>query len=101
VYDGNIIEDRNYLADAQRLSLLPSAAGGLWLLASSGFRLAVVTSGVGSGPVTPAEPSQVQARLKEVLSAEGGDAGRDLQLCPSGRRRMRLPHARAGRVGSG
>lgn len=71
--DGTIMEDRDYLADPEGVVLLPGAASGLRLLAERGVRLAIVSnqSGVGSGRFTLEQLAQVNARLLDLLNAEG------------------------------
>jgi D-glycero-D-manno-heptose 1,7-bisphosphate phosphatase len=71
--DGTIIEDRDYLADPEGVSLLPGAAEGLRMLAADGTKLVVLTnqSGVGSGRITIEQLGRVNQRLREVLEAKG------------------------------
>ncbi len=71
--DGTIIVDRDYLADPERVTLLPGAAAGLRLLASQQLRLVVLTnqSGVGRGRISLAQLGLVHGRLRAVLTAEG------------------------------
>jgi histidinol-phosphate phosphatase family protein len=71
--DGTIMVDRDYLSDPAGVELLPGAAEGLRLLCDRGIRLVVVSnqSGVGSGRISPEQLAQVNARLTELLGAEG------------------------------
>lgn len=71
--DGTIIEDRDYLADPDGVTLLPGAAEGLRALSGRGIPLVVVSnqSGVGAGRLTLEQLGQVNARLQDLLSGEG------------------------------
>lgn len=71
--DGTIIEERHYLKDPDQVVLLPGAAQGLRRLQDAGYPLILVTnqSGVGRGYFTMADVARVQARLDELLAAEG------------------------------
>ncbi len=71
--DGTLIEDRDYLSDPEGVALLPGAAAGLRALSDQGLRLVVVSnqSGVGSGRFTLEQLASVNARLQDLLSAEG------------------------------
>ena len=71
--DGTLNVDRNYLADAAQLELLPGAAVAMRRLANLGCGLIVVTnqSGIARGLIRPSELESVHARLQELLAAEG------------------------------
>ncbi len=71
--DGTLNVDRNYLADADQLELLPGAAVALRRLADLGCGLVVVTnqSGIARGLIRHSELESVHARLQELLAAEG------------------------------
>jgi D-glycero-D-manno-heptose 1,7-bisphosphate phosphatase len=71
--DGTIIEDRDYLADPEGVSLLPGAVAGLQSFAAHGVRLVVLTnqSGVGSGRISLAQLDMVHDRLRDLLAREG------------------------------
>lgn len=70
--DGTIVAERHYLADPERVELVPGALGALADLAAGGFVLVTVTnqSGIARGLYTEADYHAVAARLTEVL-AEG------------------------------
>jgi D-glycero-D-manno-heptose 1,7-bisphosphate phosphatase len=71
--DGTIIVERNYLADAALVELLPGAAEGLRNLAAAGFGLVVVTnqSGIGRGYLDWPTLDAIHARMQALLDAEG------------------------------
>ena len=81
--DGTLIEERNYLADPDQAVLLPGAAEGLKALMARGFRLVVVSnqSGVGRGYFTEADAHAVNARVDEMLRAQGVDIA-GWYICP-------------------
>ena len=81
--DGTIIVERNYLSDPAAVELLPGAAAGLRLLSEAGWKLIVVSNqaGVGRGYFTEADVGRVNARMVELLAAEG--VGLDgIYYCP-------------------
>lgn len=71
--DGTIIIEREYLKDPAGVSLFPGAANALRRLGLAGFELIIVSnqSGVGRGYFTMADVDAVNARLVELLSADG------------------------------
>jgi histidinol-phosphate phosphatase family protein len=71
--DGVIVEDRGYMRDPADIALLPGTAAALRGLQREGWKLIVISnqSGVGRGLITVAEMGAVQARVVEVLRAEG------------------------------
>lgn len=71
--DGTIIEDCGYLADPERVRLLPGAAAALRALSEEGWELVVITnqSGVGRGSITPEQMDAVQTRFLEVMQSHG------------------------------
>ncbi|GHS90533.1 hypothetical protein FACS1894139_00630 [Planctomycetales bacterium] len=71
--DGTIIADKNYLARAEQVELLPNAAAGLRQMQRAGCRLLVATnqSGIGRGYFTVADYEKVAARLAALLADEG------------------------------
>jgi histidinol-phosphate phosphatase family protein len=81
--DGTLIVDRQFLADPAGVELMPGAAEGLRRLRALGLGLVVVSnqSGVGRGYFGLAEVERVNARMIELLAAEGArlDA---LYYCP-------------------
>jgi histidinol-phosphate phosphatase family protein len=71
--DGTLIEERNYLSDPDDVALLTGAAEALRRLRDAGYALVVVTnqSGIARGCFSLADLLAVQARLAELLEAEG------------------------------
>ncbi|WP_027189213.1 D-glycero-alpha-D-manno-heptose-1,7-bisphosphate 7-phosphatase [Paucidesulfovibrio longus] len=83
--DGTLIKEKNYLSDPDEVELLPGAAQGLLRLKSLGCKLAVVSnqSGVGRGFFTPEDVARCNARLAELLAAEGVELDA-VYFCPHG-----------------
>ena len=71
--DGTVIVDRHYLGDPDGVTLLGGAARGLRRIAGLGLGLAVVSnqSGVGRGYFAIDAVTRVNARMSELLAAEG------------------------------
>lgn len=71
--DGTINEEVSYLDRMEKLRLLPGAAGAIRRVNESGLKAVVVTnqSGVARGFFDEAFVVRVNARLREMLSAEG------------------------------
>jgi len=71
--DGTVITERCYLADPAAVELLPGAAAALRRLHETGYALVMVTnqSGIARGYFSPTEFHAVQARVHELLAAEG------------------------------
>lgn len=71
--DGTIIKDKHYLSDPDDIELLPGVVLGLLRLKALGCRLAVVSnqSGVGRGYFSTEDVERCNARLAELLAAEG------------------------------
>lgn len=71
--DGTIIVERDYLGDPEGVELEAGAVVGLRALADAGYRLVVVSnqSGVARGKLTIAQVEAVNARVAELLAAEG------------------------------
>lgn len=71
--DGTIVHDVSYLRDPADVALVPGAAAALRRLADAGFLLVVVTnqSGIARGLLTEADYEAVDARMDELLAAEG------------------------------
>jgi len=71
--DGTIMVEREFLADPAGVELIPGAADGLHALRRAGFALVVVTnqSGIARGLFGLDDFRAVQARLEELLAAEG------------------------------
>ena len=81
--DGTIIADEHYLADADRVTLLPGAAEALRLLARAGIPSIACSnqSGIARGLVTLAQQRAVRLRMNALLEAEGA-ALLDSFICP-------------------
>jgi len=71
--DGTINEDADYLSDPSGVALIDGAAKAIRLLNERGVKVAVLTnqSGVGRGFFTERDVDAVNARLEELLAAEG------------------------------
>lgn len=71
--DGTLIEECDFLADPERLRLLPGVPEALVRMRSAGFLLVVVTnqSGIARGILSEAQYHAVANRLDEVLEAVG------------------------------
>ena len=71
--DGTIITEREYLADPAGVALFPVTGAALRRLSDAGFKLVIVTnqSGIGRGYYTEADMHRVNARLLELLAADG------------------------------
>jgi len=71
--DGTLIAEAHYLADPERVRLVPGAAEALLRLRDAGYALVVVTnqSGIARGLYTEADFRAVQARLDALLEADG------------------------------
>jgi D-glycero-D-manno-heptose 1,7-bisphosphate phosphatase len=71
--DGTIVIERYYLADPERVELVPGAGQALKRLAEAGFALVVVTnqSAIAQGIYTVTDFEAVQRRIEEKLAAEG------------------------------
>lgn len=81
--DGTIIVEKNYLASAKEVELLPNAGAGLRMMRAMGFGLAIVTnqSGIGRGYFTQEAVNSVHSRLRELLAEE--DVALDgIYICP-------------------
>jgi D-glycero-D-manno-heptose 1,7-bisphosphate phosphatase len=71
--DGTIIVEKEYLKRPEDVSVFPGAAKAMRRLMDAGFLLVMVSnqSGVGRGYFTIADLVAVNARLLEILSADG------------------------------
>jgi len=71
--DGTLIEEREYLADPAGVVVFPGVGAALRRLQDAGFALVIVTnqSGIGRGYYTEADMHRVNARLCELLAADG------------------------------
>lgn len=81
--DGTLIAERNYLARAEDVELLPATARGLRLLNHLGLGLAVLTnqSGLGRGYFDQAALDTVHTRLSQLLAGEGVSLA-GIYVCP-------------------
>jgi len=71
--DGTLIVDEVYLADPDKVQLLPGVTGALRRLQEAGYMLVMVTnqSGINRGYFTEAEAHAVNGRVADVLRSEG------------------------------
>ena len=71
--DGTIIADAHYPSDPEQVRLIAGAALAIARANASGIPVVVVTnqSGIGRGHITEAQYVSVNARMMELLSAEG------------------------------
>ena len=83
--DGTLIEDRHFLGDPDGVELLPNAVEGLRRLRDLGAALVVVTnqSGVGRGYFDEDAVEAVNARIAQLLAAEGVELA-GVYVCPHG-----------------
>jgi D-glycero-D-manno-heptose 1,7-bisphosphate phosphatase len=81
--DGTIIVDEHYLADPDRVALLPGAAEAIRLLASAGVPSIVCSnqSGIARGLVSLEQHRAVRLRVTELLAREGAEL-LDVFVCP-------------------
>ena len=81
--DGTLIEDRHYLSDPARVTLLPGVADALCRLSRAGCRLFVASnqSGVGRGYFDLESVHACNARLTQLLVAHDVHFT-DMLLCP-------------------
>lgn len=81
--DGTIIVDEHYLADPDRVALLPGAAEAIRLLARAGVPSIVCSnqSGIARGLVTLEQYHAVRRRTNELLDAESAPL-LDSFVCP-------------------
>lgn len=83
--DGTLIVDRNYLASADEVEILPRAVMGLRLFQDLGCGLLVVTnqSGIARGLFSWRQLETIHSRLIDLLAAEG-IALEGIHVCPHG-----------------
>ena len=81
--DGTIIVECDYLADPDRVVLVPGATGAMRELAAHGFALVIVTnqSGIARGLYSEEDFQAVQKRVEEQLRADGVEID-GLYYCP-------------------
>ena len=72
--DGTLIEDTNYLADANRVRLLPGVADAVRTLNDDGLLVIVVTnqSGIAQGLLTESQYEATRDRLVKLMKEAGG-----------------------------
>ena len=71
--DGTLIEDTNYLADPDRVRLIPGAADAVRLLNDNDIPVIVVTnqSGIAQGLISDAEYAATRDRVNKVMRQAG------------------------------
>jgi D-glycero-D-manno-heptose 1,7-bisphosphate phosphatase len=71
--DDTIIEDPGYISSPEQVKLLPGTTRALMQLKQMGYKLVVVSnqSGIARGMFTEDDLTQIHARMKELLAAEG------------------------------
>jgi D-glycero-D-manno-heptose 1,7-bisphosphate phosphatase len=71
--DGTVIEDVHYLAEPDRIAFIPGAFEALGLLRDADYKLIIVTnqSGIARGLYSAEQYHAVEARMEEMLAAEG------------------------------
>lgn len=81
--DGTLIEDASYLADADRVRLLPGAVEAVRTLNDRGILTVVITnqSGIAQGLLTEAQYEATRDRLDQLMKA-GGARIDDTFHCP-------------------
>lgn len=81
--DGTLNTELGFLSDPEGLELLPGTAGALRLLCTRGFKQIVVSnqSGVARGLISGEALSAVNARLLEILAAQGATVD-GIYVCP-------------------
>jgi D-glycero-D-manno-heptose 1,7-bisphosphate phosphatase len=82
--DGTIIEDPGYLHQPEAVRLLPGAGGAIYRLNQAGWPVVVISnqSGIARKLYPEADYHRVQARLEELLRAEGGARIDAALYCP-------------------
>jgi D-glycero-D-manno-heptose 1,7-bisphosphate phosphatase len=78
--DGTVIEDPGYIADPDKVRLIPGAAAALGRFRDAGYALVLITnqSGIGRGLYSWADYEAVAARFRDLLAAEA--VGFDAEL---------------------
>jgi histidinol-phosphate phosphatase family protein len=71
--DGTLIEERNYITDAEQVELIPGVVKGLRRLNEMGLRLVVITnqSALGRGYLDEAGLNAIHEKVQALLGAEG------------------------------
>jgi histidinol-phosphate phosphatase family protein len=83
--DGTLIVEKDYLSDPRQVFLEEGVVEGLTLLRGRGHPLIVVSnqSGIGRGMFTEREAHRINARVAEILSAQGIEV-MAWYMCPHG-----------------
>jgi len=81
--DGVLIHEENYLADPAKARLIPGAAEAVKLAHEQGYKVIVVSnqSGIARGYFTMAQLKAVEARIDELLAAEGAALDANYYCC--------------------
>ena len=81
--DGTIIDDEHYLSRPEQVRLRPGAAAAIRRLLDAGFKVVIVTnqSGIARGLLGDEDYARVQARMVELLGAEGARVDASY-MCP-------------------
>ncbi len=81
--DGTIMVEKQFSKDPAEVELIPGAAAAIRRLRALGLRVAVISnqSGIGRGYLTRDDAERVNARLVEMLAAEGA-ALDGIYYCP-------------------
>ena len=81
--DGTIVVERGFPKDPEEVELIPGSAAAIRRLRALGLRAAVISnqSGIGRGFLTKEDVARVNARLEELLAAEGA-ALDGIYYCP-------------------
>jgi len=71
--DGTVVRDAHYLADPERVELIPGAAAAIRRLSGAGLTIVIVTnqSGIARGLYSEAQYHTVAKRVDELLRADG------------------------------
>jgi len=71
--DGTVNEEANFLSSPDQVRLIPGAAEAIREARANGFKIIIVSNqaGVGRGLLTEEDVRRVNARLEELLAADG------------------------------
>jgi len=81
--DGTIIVDEDYLADPEKVTLMPGAVEALRKFLHAGYMLIIISnqSGIGRGIFTNSDMERVNKKVKNLFRAEGIEFDA-LLICP-------------------
>lgn len=81
--DGTLIVERNYIRDPADVELIPGAAQAIRAIRTAGYKAVVVSnqSGIARGLLTLDDYRRVEARIDELLRAEGAELD-GVYFCP-------------------